>query len=190
MSDSIRLTNIRPWGRSDTSMLIVDGHITQLGAGLAAPNPQTTIIDGSGLLALPGLVDSHAHIDNTLLGQPGHAHSAGPLLIDKITNEREVRRQLRLNPAKQSARIGRQAISRGTTHIRRHVDIDTEAGLEHLEGVLATRAALHRDAHVAKYTLACFDAAACDPDFTSLYFAAAAHLFDWWQQHDARINLR
>ena len=29
---------------------------------------------------------------------------------------------------------------------------------------LASRAALHPDAHVAKYTLACFDAAAADPD--------------------------
>ena len=34
------------------------------------------------------------------------------------------------------------AVSHGTTHIRSHVDIDTEVGLGGVEGVLATRAAL------------------------------------------------
>jgi hypothetical protein len=44
--------------------------------------------------------------------------------------------------------------------------------------------ALHPDAHVAKYTLACFDAAEADPDARSLYLAAAAHLHDWWRTAD------
>jgi hypothetical protein len=46
-------------------------------------------------------------------------------------------------------------------------------------------AATHRDAHLAKYTLACFDAAARDPDCESLYFAAAAYLGAWWREFDA-----
>jgi cytosine/creatinine deaminase len=145
MAESLLLRNIRPWGRAATDMLIVDGVIAQIGPDLAAPNPHTRMIDGAGLLALPGLVDGHAHIDKTLWGQSWHPHRAGPLLIDKITNERTVRREMNLDPAEQSARIVRQGISRGTTHIRTHVDIDTEQGLANLEGVLATRAAL-RDA--------------------------------------------
>lgn len=47
---------------------------------------------------------------------------------------------------------------------------------------LATRAALHEDAHLAKYTLACFDAAAADAQARSLYVAAAAYLSAWWAQ--------
>jgi hypothetical protein len=47
---------------------------------------------------------------------------------------------------------------------------------------LATRASLHHDAHFVKYTLACFDAAAADPDYKGLYLAAAAYLADWWSQ--------
>lgn len=47
---------------------------------------------------------------------------------------------------------------------------------------LVTYGALHEDAHVAKYTLACLDAAAADPEATHLFLAAAAHLHDWWRQ--------
>jgi hypothetical protein len=47
---------------------------------------------------------------------------------------------------------------------------------------LASRAALHPDAHVAKYTLACFDAAQADPDHARLFLAAAAFLHGWWAQ--------
>jgi hypothetical protein len=54
---------------------------------------------------------------------------------------------------------------------------------EDLHGVvteLATRASLHHDAHLVKYTLACLDAAADDPDQRRLYLAAAASLSAWW----------
>jgi hypothetical protein len=47
---------------------------------------------------------------------------------------------------------------------------------------LASRAALHPDAHVAKYTLACFDAAQNDPDHARLFLSAAAFLHGWWAQ--------
>jgi hypothetical protein len=47
---------------------------------------------------------------------------------------------------------------------------------------IATRAALHRDAHVVKYTLACFDAAHADPQYRRLFLSAAAYLGAWWTQ--------
>ena len=49
-------------------------------------------------------------------------------------------------------------------------------------GELATRAALHHDAHLVKYTLACFDAATADPGRRRLYLSAAASLSAWWAQ--------
>lgn len=51
---------------------------------------------------------------------------------------------------------------------------------------LATRAALHPDAHLAKYTLACFDAAARDTEAAPLFLAAAASLGAWWDNRDGR----
>jgi hypothetical protein len=44
-----------------------------------------------------------------------------------------------------------------------------------------TFGAVHPDAHVAKYTLACLDASAADPDAGSLFLAAAAHLHEVWR---------
>ena len=49
-----------------------------------------------------------------------------------------------------------------------------------LVATLAARAAHHHDAHLVKYTLACFDAAAADPDARRLHLAAAASLSAYW----------
>ena len=49
---------------------------------------------------------------------------------------------------------------------------------------LATFASQHHDAHLVKYTLACLDAAAADPEATRLYLAAAASLSGWWAVHE------
>jgi cytosine/adenosine deaminase-related metal-dependent hydrolase len=136
------LTNVRPWGAAPVDLLLIDGHIGVAGPHLHQAHPDTPAIDGGGRLVLPGLIDGHAHIDKTLWSQPWRPHRAGPRLIDKIENERRVRRELRLDPAEQSARIARECISRGTTHIRTHVDIATASGLANLHGVLATRTAL------------------------------------------------
>ena len=51
---------------------------------------------------------------------------------------------------------------------------------------LAARAAVHADAHVAKYTMGCLMAAARDPDTAPLYLAAAAYLGAWWLGWRAR----
>ena len=50
---------------------------------------------------------------------------------------------------------------------------------------LATYAATHDDAHLVKYTHACFVAAANDADAAPLFIAAAAYLGAWWR-HSTR----
>lgn len=49
---------------------------------------------------------------------------------------------------------------------------------------LVSYGAIHPDAHLAKYTLACLDATDADPDAGRLFLAAAAHLQDWWRVND------
>ena len=79
------------------------------------------------------------HLDKTLWGLPWRPHRAGPSVLDRIENERRMRRELDLAPEVQAERLVRQAVSRGTVHIRSHVDIDTEIGLRNFEGVMAAR---------------------------------------------------
>jgi hypothetical protein len=53
--------------------------------------------------------------------------------------------------------------------------------LDDVVAELASRASLHHDAHLVKYTLACLDAAAADPGARRLFLAAAAKLVAHWQ---------
>ena len=58
----------------------------------------------------------------------------------------------------------------------------SETELSAIVPELAARAGAHEDAHLAKFTLACFDAAGFDPSQRHLYLAAAAYLHAWWIQ--------
>jgi cytosine/adenosine deaminase-related metal-dependent hydrolase len=66
-------------------------------------------------------------------------NEVGPRLIDKIDNERKVKREYGLDAHVQSMRQALQSVGYGTTLIRTHVDIDTDQGLIALEGVMETR---------------------------------------------------
>jgi cytosine/adenosine deaminase-related metal-dependent hydrolase len=133
----ILLRNVRPMGQAATDILVRGGRIAALGANLSAPGVAAE--DGGGLLALPGLVEAHTHLDKSLLGMPWYRNDVGPRLIDKIENERRQKRALGIDPARQSARQVTQSVAFGTTHIRSHVDIDPEMRLEGIAGVMATR---------------------------------------------------
>nr|WP_067292007.1 amidohydrolase family protein [Marinobacterium profundum] len=136
-NNSLLIRNVRPLGTNATDLLIRNGKIAAQGTDLDAADAE--VIDGAGQLLLPGLVDAHTHIDKTFWGQPWQRHQAGPRIIDKIENERRLRRELNLCAQTQSANQIRQAIRMGTTHIRTHVDVDTEIGLSSIEAVLASK---------------------------------------------------
>jgi cytosine deaminase len=138
MSDLL-IRNIRPMGGDPVDIAIRDGRITVAAPDGAAALPE---LDGAGRIALPGLIEAHTHLDKTLLGLPWYPNAVGPRLMDKIDNERAVRKTLPIDAQQQSARQVRLAVSHGTTHIRTHVDVDTEIGVRGIEGTLATRAAL------------------------------------------------
>lgn len=141
MNASLLLKSVRPLAGATVDLLISDGKITQISDSIEAPNGEATVIDGGGLIAVPGFVDAHTHIDKTLLGFPWQPHSAGPTIREKIDNERRLLGTLDLDSRKQSEKQVRLALSKGTTHIRTHVDVNAEKGLVHLEGVLGTREA-------------------------------------------------
>ncbi|MDQ3761935.1 MAG: dihydroorotase [Actinomycetota bacterium] len=61
MSRPLLLRGIRPYGAGDpVDLLVRDGMIVELGAGLDGTGAEA--LDGGGLVALPGLVDLHAHL--------------------------------------------------------------------------------------------------------------------------------
>jgi cytosine/adenosine deaminase-related metal-dependent hydrolase len=133
--------DVRPMGGPRVDLLVEHGRIRERRPGIVV-DPSVESVDGGGRLLLPGLVDGHMHLDKTHWGLPWRPHQAGPRIIDRIETERRLRAELGLSPAVQSARLARQAIGNGTTHIRTHVDVDTEVGLAGLGGLVDTRKAL------------------------------------------------
>lgn len=136
----------RLWGGEAGDITVRDGRIAAITVAGATPpaGRATQVIDASGCVVLPGLVDAHAHLDKTLWGTPWQPHRAGPSLIERIENERRLLRALALSPEQQSARLLHRLVACGTTHVRSHVDVGPEVGLANLRGVQATRER-HRD---------------------------------------------
>lgn len=143
MTASLLLKNVRPYAGPATDILIENGKIARIGKDIAAP-AGVAVEDGRAEIVIPGLVEAHTHLDKSLWGQPWYTNEVGPKLLDKIDNERQSKKRLDIDPARQSARQSIQSSLMGSTHIRSHVDVDTEHGLWGVEGVMATRDA-YRD---------------------------------------------
>jgi cytosine/adenosine deaminase-related metal-dependent hydrolase len=140
MEDALLIRNVRPMGGASADVRIGDGCIKEISPTIDAGGVEIRILEGDGQLLLPGFVNAHAHIDKNLLGLGWHTNRLpGTRIGDFVDYERQVRRELNLSARIQSALEVQAAVAAGTTHIRSHVDIDTDAGLTHLEGVMATR---------------------------------------------------
>ncbi|MCB0105421.1 MAG: hypothetical protein KDE53_05920, partial [Caldilineaceae bacterium] len=139
MTNTLLLKQVRPMGGATVDLLVRDGRIAEI-ASTITPAPDITILDGQNQLLLPGLVNAHAHVDKNLFGHGWqHNELVNPTIRELVDNERRIRVGQGISAATQSAREIERAVAAGVTHIRTHVDIDTDAGLAHFEGVLATR---------------------------------------------------
>ena len=143
MSGTLLLTGVRPLGGPVRDLLVAGGKITRVAERLEAPDG-ATVVDGRGHLAVPGLVDAHAHLDKTLWGLPWRPHSAGEGgLAALIENEHRGRSLAArgITVAQRAAGLLGAYVAAGTSHIRSHVDVDTVAGLDSLHGVMEAREA-------------------------------------------------
>jgi cytosine deaminase len=138
---SLLLRNVRPLGGEAADVLVAEGRIAAIGPGLAAP-AGAAAEDVGGALLLPGLVEGHTHLDKTLWGLAWYRNDVGPGLTDKIDNERAYRAATNHDAGAASLAMAKRFLAAGTTAIRSFVDVDTDAGLKHLHGLLDTRAAM------------------------------------------------
>ncbi|NUQ90727.1 MAG: amidohydrolase family protein [Glycomyces artemisiae] len=129
------LRDARLWGRDGrTDVLVEDGRIAALGDSLEAEGAQVEDLDGA--VVVPGLVDSHAHVDKTLWGGPWVPRTAGPGLAAAIAYGRDRRAEFGVpNPDFITALLTNMVAS-GTTHARSHVDIDPGIGIGAVDAVL------------------------------------------------------
>lgn len=138
---ALLIRNVRPLGAAPVDVRLEQGRLAAIGVDLQRP-AGCALEDGGGALLLPGLVEGHTHLDKTLWGMPWYRNEVGARLVDKIDNERAFRDATGHDAGRQSMVLAKAFLALGTTRLRTHVDIDTQAGLRHLEGVLRTRSAL------------------------------------------------
>lgn len=139
MGSTLLIRDVRILAGAATDVLIENGRIARIAKGVTAPAGVATE-EGRGEILLPGLVEAHTHLDKSLWGQPWYKNEVGPKLLDKIDNERMNKRRLGIDPYRQSARQTVQSSLMGSTHIRSHVDVDTDHGMWGIEGVMKMRA--------------------------------------------------
>lgn len=132
------LTNVRMADGRTVDILMRDGHIEAIAPDLARDNDAAAPIDGRAMLALPGLVDGHMHLDKTFTGLPWMPHRAGPDRMSRIETEKGLRGDLP-PVAERASNLVRGCIAHGTTAIRSHVDIDLDLGLSHLHALVEVR---------------------------------------------------
>lgn len=129
------LTNVRPWGAAPVDILIEAGRIA--GIRPAAGQRAEGDIDGGGLLALPGFINTHSHVDKSWWGRPwvSYNYSEHPTVEGWIANERAERGKHDIPSAAAVAAVLREFLRHGTTATRTHIDIDLGVGLRGLECV-------------------------------------------------------
>lgn len=134
MLDVTCLRRVRPWGGDPVDIEIADGLI----AGIRPAGDEPIGIrefDGRGLLALPGIVNAHAHVDKSWWGLPWQSYGGEGSVEGRIRRERDERDALGIPSSVRAAQVLRQLVLHGTTAVRTHVDVDPGVGLRGIEAV-------------------------------------------------------
>lgn len=128
------LRGVRPFGGELSDLRIADGRITAVEP--ASEHPLVAgELDGRRLLALPGLVNAHAHVDKSWLGLPWQSYGGAGGTEGRIRHERDRRDELGIPSVERTAAVLDASIRSGTTAFRTHVDVDPGIGLRGIEAV-------------------------------------------------------
>nr|WP_184240580.1 amidohydrolase family protein [Conyzicola lurida] len=138
------ITDARPWGGPARDVRIVDGTIAEILPVGTPPQTGETVIDGRGRILLPSFADVHVHLDSTRIGLPFRPHTGTPGVWGMMLNDRANWRDAGVPIAERTTETLARMIAHGTTSVRSYAQVDVDAGLERLDGVLAAKDA-HRD---------------------------------------------
>ena len=133
-----RLAGIRdirlPSGARHDVAIDADGRISALPPASRKPL-RPGEVDGRGLLALPGIVNAHAHVDKSWWGLPWQSYGGEGGTDGRIRHERAQRDELGIPSVGITQSVLAEFVRHGTTAIRTHVDVDLGLGLRGLEVV-------------------------------------------------------
>ncbi|MET4061073.1 cytosine deaminase [Arthrobacter sp. UYP6] len=156
---TVILRNVRPWGGEGADVVLDGGSIAAVRpaasdpAGSGTPDtaepPAAVVVEGRGRILLPSFSDVHVHLDSTRIGLPFRPHTGSPGVWNMMLNDRNNWRSAEASIADRTTTCLAAMIARGTTRVRSYAQVDSDAGLERFEGVLAAREAHRNRADVA-----------------------------------------
>ena len=127
----LHLRNLRLPGQHGLHELrIEDGYFVSRFSGQQPVSQR----DLGGLLVLPGLIETHIHLDKAcIMGRCCLQHGT---LAEAVEQTRQAKAGFTEDDVyRRGARVLEQAIVQGTTHMRTHVEIDPQIGLTGLRAV-------------------------------------------------------
>ncbi|OIK17058.1 deaminase [Bacillus sp. MUM 116] len=117
------------------NLLITDGKITEVvKAGEPISNHLPTK-DAKGLLLLPSFIEKHVHLDKTYMGENWRACIPAKGVIERCEIEKEILASIPSSTRERAEALLEVLLASGSTHVRTHVDIYPEVGIQNLEGV-------------------------------------------------------
>ncbi len=128
----VRLARL-PSGGGPVDIGVANGRIARIAPHIAEPGARE--IRAEGRLVIPGLVESHFHLDKALLG--AGAPSGAGTVQGAIRATAEAKRAFTVEDiAARARRALEMAIRHGTTVMRTHVEVDPIVGLRGMEAIL------------------------------------------------------
>ncbi len=93
-------------------------------------------IDGKMKLLMPSFIEKHVHLDKTFLGGPWVAVKQEESIIDQCKLEHNRLIALTMTTEERAIVLLDKLLQNGSTHVRTHVDIYPEVGLENIVEVM------------------------------------------------------
>ncbi len=134
MCADLVIADVRPWGGAPSDLVVDGDRISDVVPAGTAPGSEARV-DGGGLLALPGLVNAHAHVDKSWWGLPWESYGGDGGTEGRIRHERARRDALGIPGVDITRAVLDEMVRHGTTAIRTHVDVDLGLGLRGIEVV-------------------------------------------------------
>ncbi len=126
---------VRPWGAPLADLILDQGRIAAIRPPADRATWSATDLDGGGLLALPSVVNAHAHVDKSWWGLPWQSYGGEGTTEGRIRHERDRRDELGIPGVDITTRVLTEMVFHGTTLLRSHVDVDLGLGLRGIEVV-------------------------------------------------------
>lgn len=127
--------NVRPWGGAPADLILAEGAIAAVSPVAPRDTWAASDLDGAGLLALPSIVNAHAHVDKSWWGLAWQSYGGEGGTDGRIRHERARRDELGIPGVDITTRVLAEMVKHGTTLLRSHVDVDLGLGLRGIEVV-------------------------------------------------------